>query len=204
MLVANDYLGHRADDSVAERLAGTEPVTVVLSDTERRRSRVRTETTDGRDVGIVIARDLGDGDVLEADDGTVVVVELAAIEALVLDFAESDVAPTVALEFGHAVGNKHWTLTTRATEALLPVVDSKARMEAAVNELLPEDVSTRYERVQPTTFDDGGTAHSHGEDGHSHSDGGADHLHTDGDGHTHGKDGASHNHGVQTIDGGDE
>jgi urease accessory protein len=193
MLVADTYLGHRDDDTVAETLDASDYATVVLSDTERQRSRVRTETTDGRDLGIVVARDLGDGDVIEADDGTLVVVELAAIEALVLDFADSEVSPTAALELGHAVGNKHWNLAVRGQEALFPVTDSKERMEATVADLLPEDVPTRYEHVPPTTFDDNGVDHSHGDGDHTHDDAG----------HSHGGDGHAHDHGVRTIDGGD-
>ncbi|KOX94017.1 urease accessory protein UreE [Haloarcula rubripromontorii] len=192
MLVAETYLGHRDDDSVAEAIDGSDHATVVLSDTERRRSRVRTETTDGRDLGIVIARDLGDGDMLEADDGTLVVVELAAVEVLVLDFADSDVSPTAALALGHAVGNRHWNLAVRGEEALFPVTESKARMEATVADLLSGDVPMRYERVPPTTFDDDGVDHTHGDGGH------------DASGHSHSGSGHAHDHGVRTIDGGDQ
>ncbi|MDS0223540.1 urease accessory protein UreE [Haloarcula sp. S1AR25-5A] len=193
MLVADTYLGHRDDDAVAEALEASDHATVVLSDTERQRSRVRTETIDGRDLGIVVARDLGDGDVLEAEDGTLVVIELAAIEALVLDFADSGVSSTAALELGHAVGNKHWNLAVRGQEALFPVTDSKERMEDTVAELLPADVPTRYEHVPPTTFDDDGVDHSHG-GGHTHGK----------DSHGHGGAGHAHGHGVRTIDGGDQ
>ncbi|MDQ2074156.1 urease accessory protein UreE [Haloarcula sp. H-GB4] len=194
MLVADTYLGHRDDDAVAEAVDASDYATVVLSDTERQRSRVRTETTAGRDLGIVVARDLADGDVLEAEDGTLVVVELAEIEALVLDFADRDISPATALELGHAVGNKHWNLAVREQEALFPVTDSKERMEATVADLLPADVPTRYEHVPPTTFDDGGVDHTHGD--------GTD-THDDGD-HSHGGAGHAHNHGVRTIDGGDQ
>ncbi|AJF27598.1 urease accessory protein UreE (plasmid) [Haloarcula sp. CBA1115] len=193
MLVADTYLGHRDDDATAGAVATSDHATVVLSDTERQRSRVRTETTDGCDLGIVVARDLADGDVLEAEDGTLVVVELAAIEALVLDFADSDVSPTAALELGHAVGNRHWNLAVRDRETLFPVTDSKERMETTVAELLPADVPTRYEHVPPTTFDDEGVDHTH-RDGTGMHDGG---------GHSHGG-GHAHDHGVRTIDGGDQ
>jgi len=193
MLVANTYLGHRDDDAIAEAVDTSDHATVVLSDTERQRSRVRTETTDGRDLGIVVARDLADGDVLAAEDGTLVVVELAAIEALVLDFADADVSPTAALELGHAVGNKHWNLAVREREALFPVTDSKERMEDTVADLLPADVPTRYEHVPPTTFDDDGADHTHGDGTGMHDDG-----------HSHGGAGHAHDHGVRTIDGGDQ
>ncbi|AAV44839.1 urease accessory protein UreE (plasmid) [Haloarcula marismortui ATCC 43049] len=193
MLVADTYLGHRDGDAIPETVEASAHATVVLSDTERQRSRVRTETTAGRDLGIVVARDLADGDVLEAEDGTFVVVELAEIEALVLDFADSDISPAAALELGHAVGNKHWNLAVRGQEALFPVTDSKERMEDTVADLLPGDVPMRYEHVPPTTFDDDGVDHTHG-DGTGH----------EGSGHSHNGTSHAHDHGVRTIDGGDQ
>ncbi|WP_254273409.1 urease accessory protein UreE [Haloarcula marina] len=198
MLVADTYLGHEDDDGLADRLAEADTVTVVLSDTDRRRSRVRTETTDGEDIGIVVARDLGDGDVLETEDGTLVVVELAAIDALVLDFAAADVSPTAALELGHALGNRHWDLAMRDGEALFPVPDTRERMLAAVEEDLPPGVTTRFEDVPPTTFDDDGADHRHGGEGHTHSHDDHGHSHADGHAHSHSHD---HGHGVRTIDG---
>jgi len=198
MLVADSYAGHREDADVAERLAEDDAVTVVLSDTERQRSRVRTETTEGEDVGIVVARDLGDGDVVETGEGDLVVVELAKIDALVLDVAGAGVSTTAALELGHALGNRHWDLALRDGEALFPVPDTRERMSETVADVLPEGVDTRYERVPPTTFDDADAGHAHPHGGgheHSHGDGGHSHSHGDG--------GHSHDHGVRTIDGGE-
>lgn len=188
MLVADTYLGHRDEEHVAERLAESAYHRVVLSDTDRRRSRVRTTTDDGTDLGVVVARDLADGDVLETEAGELVVVELAAVDALVLDFSAAEISPTAALEIGHTLGNKHWNLAVRGETALFPVRDSHERMDAAVADLLPDDVATRYESVPPTTFDSGGTDHdhTHGETAHGHADG--DH---------------SHSHGVRTIGGED-
>lgn len=206
MLVADTYLGHRDDTEIADRLAdaGDDTARVALSDTDRRRSRVRTETADGRDLGVVVARDLDDGDVLEAEDGTLVVVELATIDALVLEFADADVSATAALELGHALGNRHWDLAVRGTEALFPVPDTRKRMEDAVADLLPTGVTTRFEQVSPTTFDDGAADHSHGGDGHAH-----DHSHGHADDHSHGhthegNNTQPHDHGVRTIEPGGE
>lgn len=188
MLVAKAFLGHRSDDGVAERLGDADPHHVVLSDTDRRRSRVRTTTEAGTDLGVVVARDLADGDVLETEDGDLVVVALAEVEALVLDFADADVPATAALELGHALGNRHWDLAIREAEALFPVTESRERMEATVGEVLPDDVTLRYESVPPTTFDDVTPDHDHGADDHSHP-------------HSHGEH--AHDHCVRTIDGGD-
>jgi len=196
MLVADRYLGHREDAELADRLAEDDPLRVVLSDTDRQRSRVRTETTDGRDLGVVVAEDLADGDVLETDDGELVVVELARIDALVLPIDDADVGPTAALELGHALGNRHWDLAMREGQALFPVTDSRERMLEFVADHLPAGVETRFESVPPTTFDDGDDAHAGGHgDGHSHS-------HDDGHSHAHGEH--SHGHdGVRTVDGGE-
>lgn len=168
MLVADTYLGHRDDPDVATRLADAAPYSVVLSDTDRQRSRVRTETADGTDIGIVVAADLGDGDVLETTDGTLVVVELAAVDALVLDLSGADVSPLSALELGHTLGNRHWDLAVRDGAALFPVPDTRERMRDAVVEHLPADLELRFELVPPTTFDDGGDGHAHGDHGQAH------------------------------------
>lgn len=164
MLVAETYLGHRDDPAVAAQLAEMDAERVVLSDTERQRSRVRTETTAGVDIGVVVGDDLADGDVLETETGRLVVVTLEAVSALVLDFEGANVKPLAALELGHALGNRHWGLAVRDGEALFPVTDSPERMERMVADHLPDGVNTRVEEVPPTTFDDD---HTHGGD-HSH------------------------------------
>jgi urease accessory protein len=189
MLVAETYLGNKSEDTVAERLAESEPATVVLSDTERQRSRVRTETTDGQELGIVVAEELASGDVLAADDGTLVVVELAAINVLVVDIDRSDMSPTEALEVGHALGNRHWDMALRDGEALFPVPESRERMVATVDDVLSDGVATRFESVSPSLFDDHDDdhAHLHGPDDHAAGHGA----------------GGSHDHGVHTIDGGE-
>ena len=191
MLVAKTRLGHREDAEIAAVLAEADTHRVVLSDTERRRSRVRTETTDGADIGIVVADDLGNGDVLETDGGDPVVVELDAVDALVLEFDGAEVSALEGIELGHTLGNRHWDLALRDGEALFPVPDTRERMLEAVADHLPAGVETRFEAVPPTTFDDGG----HGEHRHDHDHG---HAHTD--------EGHSHSHGdptggVRSVDG---
>ncbi|OYR85453.1 urease accessory protein UreE [Halorubrum ezzemoulense] len=189
MLVADQFLGHRDDPDVEMRLAAGNPYRVVLSDTDRRRSRVRTETADGSDLGIVVSRELGDGDVLKTEDCALVIVELAAIDALVVEFSDADVSATAALAFGHAAGNQHWNLAVRNGEALFPVPDTRERMIDALAGELPDGVTTHFERVPPTTFDDADAPdHEHG---HTYDDAGHAHSHEEG---KHG-----HKHGVRTA-----
>jgi urease accessory protein len=163
MLVAREYLGRADDPDVAARL-GPDPRRVVLTDVERRRSRVRTETTAGTDLGIVVARDLRDGDVLATDDGPVV-VDLAPVAAVAFD--PDNLSPVAALELGHAVGNRHLDLTTRDGEALVRATEGGERTAATVDELLPDGASTRVVSVSPAAFDGETPDHAHAGD-HQH------------------------------------
>jgi len=202
MLVADTYVGNRVDPAVADRLADADAHRTVLDATDRRRSRVRTETEHGRDLGIVVAREFADGDVLETEGGDLVIVALATVDALVIDLAGADVGPTRALEVGHALGNRHWNLSVRGDEALFQVADTPERTEATVADLLPAEVTTRFEQVPPTTFDDETSDHTHGteyEDGHDHShEHGHDRSH--GHGSDHGDHARPHNHGDHPHD----
>ena len=104
--------------------------------------------------------------------------------------APAPLGQVARLRVGHAAGNRHWDLAVRGSEALVPVPDSRERVRSAIGGDLPAGVTTRFESVPPTTFDDGHAPdHGHGEDGHTHdhAHGGDAHAHDhggDGDGHT--------------------
>jgi urease accessory protein len=191
MLVADDFLGTVEDPDLRDRLDAAALLRITVDETERRRSRFRTTAEDGTDVGVVVARELEDGDVLEADD-RLVVVELEPVAAMVLDFrgtgGDAD-ALTTAVELGHAVGNRHWDLAVEDQRVYLPAAESRERMESTVGPHLPDGVGVGYDEVPPTLFDG---ERGHGDDGHSHGDHSHSHAHDDGHGHSHG----SHGHGT--------
>jgi len=200
MLVAEEFVGTLDDDAVATRVETEAHLTITVDDVERRRSRFRTTADDGRDIGVVVARDLRDGDVLDAG-GTLVVVSLEPVDALVIDFggvrAPDTGVLTAALELGHAVGNRHWDLTVEDECAYLPLADSRDRMAATIDPHLPDGARTRTEPVQPTLFDAGSTGggheHDHGDGGHSHDAAGHSHSHATHD-HPHSHDAGDHSH----------
>jgi urease accessory protein len=180
---------------------------IVVDETQRRRSRFRTRTADGEEVGVVVdgARVLSAGDVLETDDGERFVVELESLEALVVEFGtvegetdneneeadEHEYDPAAMVVAGHAVGNRHWDLVAHEGRVYVPTDGDTAGRRAFLEPYLPSSARITVESVEPSLFDEhepnGGRGHSHGGD-HAHSNGESDHDH--GHGHSH----ADHDH----------
>jgi len=154
--------------------------TVTVDDDRRRRSRFRARTDDGREIGVVVARELRAGDVLSASDAEAPPVQVALdpVEAVTVDL--SDAAPTTAVALGHAAGNRHWDMAVRGQTVLFPAAESDDRIDATLGPHLPEGAIVGREAVSPALFDDatGDGDHKH-EHGHGHA-----HAHGDGGGHT--------------------
>lgn len=126
MLIADTYVGSLDDPDVAARVASVDPLCVVVDDADRRRSRVRTTATDGTDLGIVVGRELRDGDVLATrdDDRTAGGDDVAGAEkgtdVHTLDgerrrrlvVVELDGVPAIEISFETVDGVTRKTLTT--------------------------------------------------------------------------------------------
>jgi urease accessory protein len=165
---------------------------VVVDDTQRRRSRFRTRTSTGEEVGVVVeaARVLSPGDLLETDDGRFLVVELESTEALVVDLAFDDPAELVAL--GHAIGNKHWDLARVDGRVYVPTGGEPDHRREFLRSWLPEEAEIRVEGVEPTVFDES----HHNDHGHDHThELDHDHMHAHDHGSGHGDHAHAHDHG---------
>jgi len=190
----------------AESLEETDRETVTVGGDQRRRSRFRTTTDSGREVGIVVGRELRAGDVLSTGtgDGPCIEVALEPVEAVVVCLADAAADLTAAVALGHAAGNRHWDMAVRGQEVLFPAPESDARTDATLAPHLPEGATVSRERVSPALFDGQveSAGHAHGS-GHSHAHGG-DHSHAHGDdhNHSHGAD-TAHSHEQSHDDGQD-
>jgi urease accessory protein len=181
---------------------GTDPEetaeTVVVGDDERRRSRFRTETEAGTEVGIVVGRKLRGGDLLtaSADEAPPLVVALDPVDALVVDLADAT-GVTTAVALGHAAGNRHWKMARRGEQALFALTESESRMRETVTPHLPDGATVGVEAVSPALFDGAGDGHEHG---HTHGRGG-----DEGHSHDHARDAdADGAHGADGGGGGGE
>jgi urease accessory protein len=196
-LVADTYLGQveklgAALTAASEESDAAEPVRIVVDDTDRRRSRFRTTSVDGRDVGVTVGRTLRDGDVLGAD-GEHVVVELEPIPALAVSLEGLDAAE--ALAFGHALGNRHRDLAVEEGRALVPRSTDADEPAADLRATLPEDVGIERTTVPPSVFDDQPGQQASAETTDPAGDHGG-HDHPDGQHHTH-----RHEHPQDRADG---
>ena len=180
---------HHASEDTLER--------VVISADRRQRSRFRTTTDAGTDVGVVLEKPaLSIGDVLVRDADRMIVVAFEPLEALAVGLPEpTGEALEAALELGHRVGNQHWDLAIDDGIAYVPLEADRHIVERVVTDVVPGS-TVRAETVDAELFvtdleDDGeggpphGTEHDHGA--------GSDHFHGVGPEHIHGTDnGQSH------------
>lgn len=171
MIVANSVVGNvNRDESLADTLEAYEAEdrveTVTVDPEQRKRSRVRTTTDEGTDIGIVVddRAELESGDVLVLNDDRMIVVEFEKRETMVIEYPESFDDVAAATELGHAIGNHHWNLQVRDGSLYVPVSDARRVMENVVVDMLPSEAVVRYERVDSSVFTDVPHQHHHGGD----------------------------------------
>ena len=188
--------------------------TVVLDDTERRRSRLRVTTDSGTDLGVLVDQpELTAGDVLVLDDERAVVVTFEEREAFVIEFPAAQAAVSTTIELGHRIGNQHWDIAIEDGTVYVPVEADRAIIEDVLGPYLPTDATTRYETVDAARFIDGdgngggmgghGSDHDHAnEHSHDHTHGDDEPAHGDYD-HTHGGDESAHDENTHDTRGHD-
>ncbi|MFC7042947.1 urease accessory protein UreE [Halonotius sp. GCM10025705] len=180
----------------AHEAAGTLE-TVVLDDTERKRSRLRVTTDAGTDLGVLVDQpELVAGDVLLCNDDRAVVVAFEEREAFVIEFPATEAAVSTGVELGHRIGNQHWDLAVEAATLYIPVEADRAIIEDVLGPYIPAGATTRYETVDAERFiegDDDTAAADHGVDhdhvsDQSHDDHDHEHEHSHDHGHSHDHD----------------
>lgn len=174
MIVVNSITGNvNTDESLADTYDAYEAAdkveTVTVDPEQRKRSRVRTTTDDGTEIGIVVddRSELESGDVLVLNDDRMIVVEFEKREVMVIEYPDPESFDDVAsvAKLGHAIGNHHWDLQTRDGVLYVPLSDARRIVESVVTDMLPPDAVVRYERIDSTVFTDVPHQHHHEGDG---------------------------------------
>jgi urease accessory protein len=126
---------------------------VTLEEREARKTRLRLFTNRGRELGLILSRDIelaaGDVFALEGEDGAVL-VSLAPQEVMVLILRDSVHAGERlqwAVRLGHVLGNQHWPVAVVGTQVLTPVTLDRAVMETVLKtHHLTEHFTIHYEQ----------------------------------------------------------
>ncbi len=142
---------------------------ITLDERDAQKSRLRTQTASGRDLGLVLPRGtlLSEGDVFAlAGEAGGVLVHVRLQEVMVLTPpAETDPAERLqrAVRLGHILGNQHWSIALVGEQILVPVSLDRTVMETVLQtHHMTDYFQIRYERrAWPRDQMDPLPAHSH-------------------------------------------
>jgi len=153
----------------------------------RQKSRFDATDSSGRTLGVFLPRGtvVRGGDVLVAEDGSLVVVRAAAQPVLLVKHCNEHGSPFDLLRAAYHLGNRHVQLELQADHLKLEPDHVLADMLRQMH-LIVTQANAAFE-PEGGAYAAGGHAHAHAEHAHTHD--GHGHDHDDGHDHTH------HGHG---------
>lgn len=135
--IAQIYLGNLQENvTLAEKVqTNKEYLEVHLQQSDRAKSRIYTQSTSGIAIGIIKSRDwlLREGDILETEQGKLLLVHIQLQELMVLSFSESLTDKAIDLiHLGHVLGNQHYPIIVKGNKIYLQITTDKARIESTI------------------------------------------------------------------------
>lgn len=174
--------------------------TVELDWDVRQKSRFDATDSQGRALGVFLPRGqvVRGGDVLVAEDGSLIVVQAAAQPVLEVRACAEHGTPLDLLRAAYHLGNRHVTLEVQPDHLKLEpdhvLADMLRQRHLIVTETQgafePEGGAYAATGAHGHAHHDHGHAHDHGHGGHDH-----DHAHAHDHGHAKKADEHSHDHG---------
>jgi len=166
--LTQSYLGNSIEDAtLAERIEKARSsgrcMEVHISQTDSRKGRIHAHTTSGVTVGIVKSRDwsLRDGDVLETEQGRLLLVHLQEQKVIVLRFTEPVVDGAITLiHLGHVLGNHHWPIIVQDRKLYVELVVDAEVIESTIREFKIPGLQIDYELRSDNDYLDF-SAHKH-------------------------------------------
>jgi urease accessory protein len=149
------------------------------------RCKSRFDATDsiGRTLGVFLPRGavVRGGDVLVAEDGSLIVVQAAPQAVMVVRHCAEHGSPFDLMRAAYHLGNRHVQLELQADRLLLERDHVLADMLRHMHLLVNDDTLP----FEPETGAYAGGGHAHPADEHGHHEHGHDHGHHDHHGHDH-------------------
>lgn len=155
--LAQTYLGNSIEDaSLGERIEKARSKErcweVYISQTDSRKGRIHAHTTTGVAVGIVKSRDwsLRQGDVLETQEGRLVLIHLQDQKVMVLSFTQPVTDRAIELvHLGHVLGNHHWPIIRRDGKLYVQLAADVEVMESTIRDFQIPGLQIDYELRSP-------------------------------------------------------
>ena len=150
----------------------------------RQKSRFETVDSLGRKLGVFLNRGtvIRGGDVLVAEDGSLIQVNAATQEVLRITACSIHGSPFDLTRVAYHLGNRHVPIELKPDHLKIEPDHVLAEMLRAMH----MTVNTVHEAFEPEggAYSSGGHSHGHGHSHHDH-DHGDDHAHSHADGHDH-------------------
>ena len=124
-ILGNAYHGKHIDSKIQSAKQNNTLKRLFLTRAEMEKSRLRTETEDGVEVGLSFEPGtvLHNGDVLEVNSNLVIIHQLPE-KVIRVDIAENDWSPNLLIQLGHIIGNRHRPISiTNNGSVLFPIHD---------------------------------------------------------------------------------
>lgn len=155
--LAQTYLGNSIEDaSLAEQIDKARNsgrfLQVCISQTDSCKGRIYAHTTSGVTVGIVKSRNwsLRDGDVLETEQGQLLLVNLQQQKVIVLYFTEPVADYAIKLvHLGHVLGNHHWPIIVQDHKLYVELAIDAQVIESTIREFKIPGLQIDYELRSP-------------------------------------------------------
>jgi len=166
--------------------------TVSLDWDTRQKSRFEAADSNGRALAVFLPRGTAvrGGDVLVADDGSLVRVEAAPQPVLVVRHCTEHGAPSDLLRAAYHLGNRHVAVELKPDHLKLEPDHVLAQLLRRMHLIVSEE-STAFE-PEAGAYEGGGHEHEHGHE-HGHDHGHEPHAHEH-HGHEHHDHGRDHDH----------
>ena len=151
--IAKTYLGNIQENvALGEKLKASKEICleVNLSQSDRRKGRIHTQSTTGIAVGIIKSLDwlLKEGDVLETEQGQLLLVHLQPQELMVLSFIPSVAHnPIELIHLGHVLGNHHYPIVVKDNKIYLQLIVDKEIMEKTIRNFAIPGLQIDYEEL---------------------------------------------------------
>ncbi|MEO0540931.1 MAG: urease accessory protein UreE [Cyanobacteria bacterium P01_A01_bin.105] len=169
--LAQTYLGNQLQDpQLAQQLAATPYLEVMLAPSDRAKGRIYAQTTggqtgedpeektEGETVGIIKDRrwSLAEGDVFQTTGGRLLLIHLQPQTVMVLRITQTPrYTPEHALaliHLGHTLGNHHWPILVESDKIYVQLAGDRAVLESTLQGFQIPGLEIAYELRSPTQY----------------------------------------------------